>query len=84
VLLQLNAGQPVARAIGVIVLVCMAGMALGSDTLRGAGLGSAGVLFAGIVTYAMVYPLTMLFRVSRPRRPRSRCAAEDRTHRRPP
>jgi hypothetical protein len=38
VLLQLNAGQPVARAIGVIVLVCMAGMALGSVKFRGAGL----------------------------------------------
>jgi putative transport protein len=49
-LLELNTGQPVADAIGVIVLVCMAGMALGSVKVRGAGLGSAGVLFAGIVT----------------------------------
>jgi putative transport protein len=49
-LLQLSADQPVAHAIGVIVLVCLAGMALGSIKVRGAGLGSAGVLFAGIVT----------------------------------
>ena len=48
-LFQLNADQPVAHAIGVLVMVCMAGMAAGSVKLRGAGLGSAGVLFAGIV-----------------------------------
>jgi uncharacterized transporter YbjL len=60
-LLGLNADLPVAHAIGVIVLVCMAGMALGSIRVRGAGLGSAGV--APTVAYAMVYPLTMLLRV---------------------
>jgi putative transport protein len=49
-LFGLNADLPVAHDIGVIVLVCMAGMALGSVRVRGAGLGSAGVLFAGIVT----------------------------------
>ena len=43
------AGQPVAEAIGVFVLVCMAGMALGSVKVRGARLGSAGILFAGIL-----------------------------------
>jgi putative transport protein len=43
-----NAG-PVAHAIAAILLVCMAGMALGSVKIRGFGLGAAGVLFAGIV-----------------------------------
>lgn len=48
-LFQLNSGQPVAHAIGILALVCMAGMALGSVKLRGVGLGTAGVLFAGIL-----------------------------------
>jgi putative transport protein len=43
-----NAG-PVAHAIAAILLVCMAGMAVGSVKVRGFGLGAAGVLFAGIV-----------------------------------
>jgi putative transport protein len=49
-LFQLHAAQPVAHALGVLSLVCLAGMALGSVRVRGAGLGSAGVLFAGIIT----------------------------------
>jgi putative transport protein len=48
-LLELYQTQPVAHAIGVLALVCMAGMALGSLKLRGIGLGTAGVLFAGIL-----------------------------------
>ncbi len=48
-LFQLNSGQPVAHAVGILALVCMAGMALGSVRFRGLGLGTAGVLFAGIV-----------------------------------
>lgn len=48
-LFQLNTTHPVAHAIGVLSLVCMAGMALGSVKIRGAGLGTAGVLFAGIL-----------------------------------
>jgi putative transport protein len=47
---QLPATSPVAYAIGVIALVCVAGMALGSLKLRGVGLGTAGVLFAAIIT----------------------------------
>lgn len=47
---QLHHTQPVAHAVGVLALVCMAGMALGSVKLRGVGLGTAGVLFAGIIT----------------------------------
>jgi putative transport protein len=46
---QLNSTQPVAHAIGILALVCMAGMALGSVKLRGVGVGTAGVLFAGIL-----------------------------------
>lgn len=49
-LFQLNSAQPVAHAIGILALVCMAGMALGSVKMRGVGLGTAGVLFAGILT----------------------------------
>jgi putative transport protein len=49
-LFDLNTTYPVAQAIGIIALVCTAGMALGSVRVRGAGLGSAGVLFAGILT----------------------------------
>ena len=49
-LFHLNSTQPVAHAIGILALVCMAGMALGSVKVRGVGLGTAGVLFAGILT----------------------------------
>lgn len=48
-LFQLNSAQPVAHAVGILALVCMAGMALGSVKVRGVGLGAAGVLFAGIL-----------------------------------
>ena len=47
---QLHATQPVAQAIGILALVCVAGMALGSIRVRGIGLGTVGVLFAGIIT----------------------------------
>jgi putative transport protein len=46
---QLHTTQPVAHAVGVLSLVCAVGMALGSVRVRGVGLGSAGVLFAGII-----------------------------------
>jgi putative transport protein len=49
-LLQMHAAQPVAHAIAVLSLVCVAGMAVGSLKVRGVGLGTAGVLFAGILT----------------------------------
>jgi putative transport protein len=48
-LLELHKTQPVAHAIGVLALVCVLGMALGSIKVRGIGLGTAGVLFAGIL-----------------------------------
>ncbi len=41
--------QPIAHAIGVLTFVCVLGMALGSIKFRGIGLGTAGVLFAGIL-----------------------------------
>src|SRR5690349_18670364 len=46
---QLYSANSVAHAIAILALVCMAGMALGSVKFHGAGLGTAGVLFAGII-----------------------------------
>lgn len=48
-LFELHKTQPVAHAIGALSFVCVLGMALGSLKFRGIGLGTAGVLFAGIV-----------------------------------
>jgi putative transport protein len=48
-LFELYRTQPVAHAIGALSVVCVLGMALGSLKVRGIGLGTAGVLFAGIV-----------------------------------
>jgi putative transport protein len=49
-LFQLHKTQPVAHAIGALAFVCLAGMVLGSVKVRGIGLGTAGVLFAGIIS----------------------------------
>jgi putative transport protein len=48
-LFELHKTQPVAHAIGALAFVCVLGMALGSLKFRRIGLGTAGVLFAGIV-----------------------------------
>lgn len=48
-LFELYRTQPVAHAIGALAFVCVLGMALGSLKFRGIGLGTAGVLFAGIL-----------------------------------
>ncbi len=48
-LFDLHRTHPVAHAIGMLALVCVLGMALGSLRFRGIGLGNAGVLFAGII-----------------------------------
>src|SRR5947208_13628125 len=48
-LFELHRTQPIAHAIGALAFVCVLGMALGSLKVRGIGLGTAGVLFAGIV-----------------------------------
>ena len=48
-LFELHATQPAAQAIGILAVVCVVGMAVGSITIRGIGLGTAGVLFAGLI-----------------------------------
>jgi len=48
-LFELHKTQPIAHAVGVLAFVCVVGMALGSLKFRGIGLGTAGVLFAGIL-----------------------------------
>lgn len=48
-LFELYKTQPIAHAIGVLAFVCVIGMAFGSVKFRGIGLGTAGVLFAGIL-----------------------------------
>ena len=44
-LLELRQSQPLAYAIGLVSLVCVAGMAFGGLKIRGIGRGTAGVLF---------------------------------------
>jgi putative transport protein len=46
---QIAQTSPVAHAVGLLALVCAAGMALGSIKVKGIGLGGSGVLFAGIL-----------------------------------
>ena len=46
---ELHKAQPIAHAVGVLAFVCVIGMALGSAKVKGIGLSTAGVLFAGIV-----------------------------------
>ncbi|HEY3901718.1 MAG TPA: putative transporter [Chthoniobacter sp.] len=48
-LFELHETQPIAHAIIVLALVCVLGMAFGSVKFRGVGLGTSGVLFAGIL-----------------------------------
>ncbi len=48
-LFDLHTAQPIAHAIGALAFVCVLGMGLGSLKFRGIGLGTAGVLFAGIL-----------------------------------
>ena len=56
-LFELYKTHSVAHAICILALVCLAGMALGSLKVRGVGLGTAGVLFAGILTGAFSKPV---------------------------
>ena len=46
---HLNETQPIAHAVAMLACVCVLGMTLGSLKFRGIGLGTAGVLFAGIL-----------------------------------
>lgn len=48
-LFDLHRTDPIAHGIGVLAFVCVLGMALGSVKVRGIGLGTSGVLFAGIL-----------------------------------
>lgn len=48
-LFELHKTQPIAHAVGLLAFVCVAGMALGSLKFQGIGLGTSGVLFAGIL-----------------------------------
>src|SRR4051812_3473607 len=48
-LFELHKTQPIAHTVGVLALVCVVGMALGSIKFRGIGLGTSGALFAGIL-----------------------------------
>ncbi len=56
-LLELHETFPVAHAIAVLSLVCVAGMSLGSLAIRGIKLGTAGVLFAAIVVGSFSEPI---------------------------
>ena len=56
-LLDLYRTNPTAQAIAIISLVCMTGMVLGSFKLQGVGLGTAGVLFAGILVGSVSHPI---------------------------
>jgi putative transport protein len=46
---ELHQTQPIAHFIGALALVCVLGLALGSIKIGGIGLGTSGVLFAGIL-----------------------------------
>jgi putative transport protein len=48
-LTDLDSSNPVAHAVLVLSLVCVGGMTLGHFKFRGIGLGTSGVLFAGIL-----------------------------------
>src|ERR1700761_5840103 len=56
-LLEIYKTHSVAHAISILALVSLAGMALGSVKVRGVGLGTAGVLFAGILTGSFSRPV---------------------------
>jgi putative transport protein len=49
-LFELQRTSPTAHAIAILALVCVTGMSLGSIQVRGIKLGTAGVLFAAILT----------------------------------
>jgi len=56
-LFELPHTSPVAHSLGLIALVCAAGMALGSIKAKGIGLGSSGVLFIGILVAQFSQPV---------------------------
>jgi putative transport protein len=56
-LFELPRTSPVAHTLGLIALVCAAGMAVGSVKVKGIGLGSSGVLFVGILVGQLGQPI---------------------------
>lgn len=54
---EISQTSPVGYAIGMLAFVCAGGMALGSVQFRGIRLGSAGVLFAGILVASFSAPV---------------------------
>jgi putative transport protein len=56
-LFELHKTQPIAQAIGILAAVCVVGMAFGSVKVRGIGLGTSGVLFAGILAGHFTEPV---------------------------
>ena len=56
-LFELYRTNPTAQAIAIIALVCMLGMAAGSIKVRGIGLGTAAVLFVGIIVGYISKPI---------------------------
>src|SRR5262252_5081529 len=56
-LFQLHKTNPTAQAIGLLAVVCTAGMVMGNIKVRGIGLGTSGVLFAGILVGSFSKPV---------------------------
>lgn len=56
-LLDILGASPTAEAIVIIATVCLAGMSVGSLKYRGIGLGTAGVLFTGILAGRFCKPI---------------------------
>jgi putative transport protein len=54
---QISQASPVGHAIGLLTLVCALGMAVGSLKYKGIRLGSAGVLFVGILVASVSDPI---------------------------
>ena len=63
-LFHLAQTSPVAHAVGLVALVCAAGMAVGSIKVKGISLGGAGVLFTGLLAAQFSDPVethTLIF-----------------------
>jgi len=56
-LFEISQTSPIAHSLGLVALVCAAGMALGSIKWKGIGLGSSGVLFMGIFVAQFSQPV---------------------------
>src|SRR5262245_53644334 len=56
-LFDLPKTSPIAHSLGLVSLVCAAGMAIGSIKYKKVGLGGAGVLFMGILVAQFTEPI---------------------------